>query len=51
MDEIIVFGVYQSYWNRGSVGCVSMSGLPWCMWGVDWGLEHGPEEWGGVMSV
>ena len=49
MDKRIGFGLYQSYGNRWSVGCVSVFGLRWSMWGVDRGL--GLEGWGVVMSV
>ena len=38
MDEMIGFGIYQSYGNRGSVGC---AWLRWCRWGVGKGLGPG----------
>ena len=54
MDERIMFGLYQSCWNRGSVGRVSVFWLRWCgwcRWGVGRGLDQGLEGWGGVMYV
>ena len=39
LDERIVFGLYQSCGNKGSVGHVF--GLRWCMWGVGRGLGPG----------
>ena len=32
MDERIVFGLYQSCVNKGSVGHVSVFGWRWCGW-------------------
>ena len=55
VDKTIGFGLYQSCGNRGSVGYVSVFGLRWC--GVCvcgesvGGLDHGLENWGGVMFV
>ena len=49
MDKRILFGLYKSCGNSGSVGCVF--GLRWCRWGVGGGLKQGLEGWGGVMSV
>ena len=54
MDEMIGFGLYQSYGNRGNVEPVSVFGLRWCWWcrcGVCRGLGPGSGGWGGVMSV
>ena len=50
MDERIMFGLYQSCGNRGSVGRVFW--LQWCGWRMCvGGLGQGLEGWGGVMSV
>ena len=35
---IFGFGLYQSCWDRGGVGRVSVFWLRWCRWGVDRGL-------------
>ena len=43
--ERIGFGLYQSCWSRGSVGCVSVFWLRCCGWGV--GRWFGPGS-GGV---
>ena len=32
VDEIIGFGIHQSFGDRGSVGHVSVSWLQWCGW-------------------
>ena len=40
VDERIGFGLYQSYWNRGSVGHVSVFWLRWCGW-CRWGVGRG----------
>ena len=41
VGERIVFGLYQSCGNRGSVGRVSVLWLRWCRWGVGRGLGTG----------
>ena len=54
MDEMIGFGLYQSCWNIGCVGRMSVFGLWWCVWcrwGVGMGLRPGSGGWGGVMYV
>ena len=54
MDEIIGFGLYQSCGNKGSVGCVSVFVLRWCVWcswGVGMRLTTGSGRVCGVMSV
>ena len=38
---MIGFGLYQAFWNRGSVGRVSVFGLRLCRWGVGRGLGPG----------
>ena len=43
VDKRIGFGLYQSYGNKGSVGCVSVFGLRWCRWVV--GLDQGLDLW------
>ena len=50
MDDIIGFGLYQSFGDWGSVGHVSVFWLRWC---GEWvgGLDKGRERWSGVMSV
>ena len=37
MNKMIGFGIYQSCGNRGSIGCVSVFGLRWCVW-YRWGV-------------
>ena len=37
MDERIGFRLYQSCWNKGSVGRVSVLWLTWCGW-CRWGV-------------
>ena len=44
----IVFGLYQTCGNRGSVGCVSV--FVWCRWRVGRELRPGSGRWGGVSS-
>ena len=51
VNERIVFGLYQSCQNRGSVGRVSVFRLRWCRWGVGIGLGPGSRGLGGIMSV
>ena len=38
MNKKIGFGLYQACVSRGSIGCVSVFEMQWCMWGVDQGL-------------
>ena len=45
VDDRIGFGIYQSCWNRLSVGRVSLFGLRWCRWGVGRCLDNGLEGW------
>ena len=44
MDVRIRFVLYQSCWNRGSVGRVSVFWLRWCVWGMGRGLGPGSGE-------